>query len=225
MDERKMTLRNRIIGVLLRSARRRAGRTRAECADALGVSPSTIDAYEEGRTPISLPALEVLGYVLRTPVDRFWEGEPGLETDGDSPDFQAMLELRNRIIGTLLRQARLEAGLTQQELAEILDCTPGHISDYEHAERPIPVVELELLGRHLGLPLEHFLNRQEGTVGAWHRQQAIDRRFHELPEDLQAFVSEPVNIKYLEVARRLSNMPASKLRGIAEGLLEITIEA
>jgi transcriptional regulator with XRE-family HTH domain len=112
--------------------------------------------------------------------------------------------------------------MTEQELAEILDCTPSHISDYEHAKRPIPVVELELLGRRLGLPLEHFLDGQRGTVGAWHRQQAIDRRFHELPEDLQAFVSKPANIKYLEAARRLSEMPASKLRGIAEGLLEIT---
>jgi transcriptional regulator with XRE-family HTH domain len=225
MVERKLTLRNRIIGVLLRDARRRAGRTKTECADALGVSPSTIDAYEEGHTAISLPELEALGYVLGTPVDRFWEVEPKLETEEDSPDLRAMLKLRHRIIGTLLRQARLEADMTQEELAEILECTPGHISDYEHAERPIPVVELELLGRHLGLPLEHFLDGQRGTVGAWHRQQAIDRRFHELPEDLQAFVSKPANIKYLEVARRLSDMPASKLRGIAEGLLEITAEA
>lgn len=222
MVDRKLTLRNRIIGVLLRDARRRAGQTTTGCADALGVSPSTIDAYEEGSTPVSLPELEALGYVLGTPVDRFWEVEPELETEEDPPDLRAMLELRHRIIGTLLRQARLEADMTQQELAEILDCTPSHISDYEHAKRPIPVVELELLGRRLGLPLEHFLDGQRGTVGAWHRQQAIDRRFHELPEDLQAFVSKPANIKYLEVARRLSDMPASKLRGIAEGLLEIT---
>jgi transcriptional regulator with XRE-family HTH domain len=222
MAERKLTLRNRIIGVLLRNARRRAGRTKTECADALGVSPSTIDAYEEGRTSISLPELEALGYVLGTAIDRFWEDEPMLETEEDSPDLRATLELRNRIIGALLRQARLEANMTQQELAEILNCSPSHISDYEHAEQPIPIAELELLGRHLGLPLEHFLDGQEGTVGAWHRQQAIDRRFHNLPEDVQAFVAKPVNIKYLEVAMRLSRMPASKLRGIAEGLLEIT---
>jgi transcriptional regulator with XRE-family HTH domain len=222
MVERKLTLRNRIIGVLLRDARRRAGRTKVECADALGVSPDIIDAYEEGREPISLPELEALGYVLDTPIDRFWESEPSLETEGVPPDLPAMLALRNRIIGALLRQARLEADMTQQELAEILNCPPSRIAGYEHAEQPIPVAELELLGRRLGLPLEHFMDGQMGTVGAWHRQQAIDRRFHELPEDVQAFVAKPVNIKYLEVAMRLSKMPASKLRGIAEGLLEIT---
>jgi transcriptional regulator with XRE-family HTH domain len=222
MVERKLMLRNRIIGVLLRDARRRAGRTKAECADAIGVSPRTIDAYEEGRTPISLPELEVLGYVLGTPIDRFWESEPKLEAEEDSPDLQAMLKLRNRIIGVLLRQARLEADMTQQGLAEILDCSPSRISDYERAEQPIPVVELEVLGRHLGLPMGYFLDGQEGTVGAWHRRQARDRRFHELPESVQAFVVKPVNVKFIEVAMRLSEMSASKLRGIAEGLLEIT---
>jgi transcriptional regulator with XRE-family HTH domain len=222
MVDRKLTLRNRIIGVLLRDARRRAGLTKSECADALGISLSTIDAYEEGRNPISLPELEALGYLLDIPIDRFWESEPTLETGKDSPDFQAMLALRNRIVGALLRQARLRADMTQQELADILSCSPSRIADYEQAKQPIPIAELELLGRHLGLPLEHFLDGQEGTVGAWHRQQAIDRRFHELPEDVQAFVARPVNIKYLEVAMRLSKMPASKLRAIAEGLLEIT---
>jgi transcriptional regulator with XRE-family HTH domain len=222
MVERKLTLRNRIIGVLLRDARRRAGRETAECADALGVSPSIIDAYEEGRAPISLPELEVLGYVLGTPIDRLWESEPRLAAEEDSPDVQAMLELRNRIIGALLRQARLEANMTQRELAEILDCSPSRISSFERAESPIPVADLELLAGHLGVPLEHFLDGQQGTVGAWHRQQMTDRRFHELPEDVQAFVTKPVNIKYLEVAMKLSRMPASKLRGIAEGLLEIT---
>jgi transcriptional regulator with XRE-family HTH domain len=222
MVERKLTLRNRIIGVLLRDTRRRAGRTKTECADALGVSPRTIDAYEEGRAPISLPELEVLGYVLGTPVEYFWEDEPQLKTEEESPNLQATLELRNRVVGALLRHARLEADMTQQELAGILNCPPGRISDYEHAERPIPVAELELLACHLDLPLEHFLDGQEGSVGAWHRQQAIDRRFHELSGDLQAFIAKPTNARYLEVAIRLSKMPISKLRGIAEGLLEIT---
>jgi transcriptional regulator with XRE-family HTH domain len=215
-------LRNRIIGVLLRHARRRAGRTKTECADALGVSRNRIDAYEEGRAPISLPELEALGYVLGTPIDRFWSDELQLETEKDYPDLRATLELRNRVVGALLREARLEADMTQEELAEILNCSPGRISDYEHAERPVPVAELELLARRFGLPLEHFLDGQEGTVGAWHRQQAIDRRFHELPEDVQAFVAKPINVRYLEVAIRLSEMPTDKLRGIAEGLLEIT---
>ena len=222
MVERKLALRNRIIGVVLREARRRASWTKAECADAIRVSPSAIADYEEGRAPISLPELEALGYLLGIPIDRFWDDEPRSSTEEEHPDFQLTLKLRHRIIGALLRQARLEAGMTHEDVAEILDLSPAEIASYEHAETPIPVAELDLLGRHFGLPLEHFLDRQQGTVGAWHRQQAIDRRLHELPDELQSFVAKPINVKYLEVAMRLSQMPASKLRGIAEGLLEIT---
>ncbi len=224
MVERRLALRDRIIGVLLRDARRRDGRTKTECAEALGVSPRTIDAYEEGRKSISLPELEVLGYVLDTPVDRFLEREPKLMADAAAlkPDFQAILDLRHRIIGALLRQARVDADMSQEDLADFLDCPSSRISDYEHGEQSMSVAELELLARHLDLSLEHFLNGREGTVGMWHQQEEVDRRFHELPRDVQDFVAKPINIKYLEVAMRLSQMPASKLRGIAEGLLEIT---
>ena len=222
MVDNRLTFRDRIIGVLLRDARQRAGRTKAECADALGVSTDTIEGYEEGRTPISLPELEVLGYVLDTPVHRFWEREPKLESEAVHQDFQTLLGLRHRIVGVLLRQARLEADMTQEELAEVLDRSPSRVSEYEHGTEPIPVSELERLADHLALPVEHFVDGRGGVVGEWHRQQEVDHRFHELPEDVQEFVTKPVNIKYLEVAMRLSQMSASRLRAIAEGLLEIT---
>lgn len=222
MADTKLALRDRIIGVLLRDARRRAGLTRTECADALGVSAVTIEAYEEGRKPISLPELEVLGYVVNAPIHRFWEKEPVLGTDEEQPDFQGLLDLRHRIVGVLLRQARTEANMTRDRVAEVLGCSPDHVSDYEYGTRPMPVSELELLARHLNLPVEHFVDGKECPVGKWHRQQEIDRRFHELPEDVQEFVAEPVNSKYIEVAMRLSGLSASRLRAIAEGLLEIT---
>lgn len=222
MVERRLALRNRIIGVLLRDARRRDGRTKAECADALGVSTDTIDAYEEGRKSVSLPELEVLGYVLDKPIVDFTEPEPTLTGATDGPDFQAILRLRHRIVGTLLHQARSEAGLKQEELAELLDRPTKRIAAYERGEKSVPLAELEMLARHLDVPLEYFLNGHNGTVGRWHRQKEIDRRFHELPTDMQEFVAKPINIKYLELAMKLSEMPASKLRAIAEGLLEIT---
>lgn len=222
MVDRKLIVRDRIIGALLRDARRRAGRTRAECADALGVSKDTIEAYEEGRTPISLPELEVLGYVVGIPMHRFWEGEPELESvDEAHPDFRTVLDLRHRIVGTLLRQTRLEADVTREGLARVLGCSPARVADYEHSEKPIPVSELELLAEHLDLPLERFVDGQGGMVGEWHRRQEIDRRFRELPEDMQEFVADPNNAGYVEVAMRLSELPLNSLRAVAEGLLAI----
>lgn len=222
MVDRKLMVRDRMIGVLLRDARRRAGRTKAECADALGVSTDTIEAYEEGRTPISLPELEVFGYIVGIPVHRFWEGKPELESvDEARPDFRTVLDLRHRIVGTLLHQARVEADVTREGLARVLDCSPARVSDYEHGEKPIPVSELELLAEHLDLPLERFVDGQGGMVGEWHRRQEIDHRFRELPEDIREFVADPNNAGYVEVAMRLSELPLNRLRAVAEGLLAI----
>jgi hypothetical protein len=55
-------------------------------------------------------------------------------------------------------------------------------------------------------------------------EQALARRqgFDDLPEDVQAFVVEPGNLSYLQTAMRLSVMDVDKLRGIAEGILDIT---
>jgi transcriptional regulator with XRE-family HTH domain len=222
MVEEKLALRNRIIGLLLRDARERAEKTKRECAVALGVSTGTITAYEEGRKAISLPEIEVLAYVLDTPVSHFWEHDPDFEAEAEPPPLQEVLALRHRIVGALLRQARLEADVSQKELAEVLGCSGSAISSYEFGKRPIPLAELELLAQHLRLPLEYFLDNQEGPVGEWERQQETYERFLDLPREMQDFIALPVNIKYLEVAIKLSQMPVGGLRAIAEGLLDIT---
>lgn len=222
MVDRKLTVRDRIIGVLLRDARRRAGRTKTECADALGVSADVIDAYEQGHKPISLPELEVLGYVVGTPIHHFADPEPELSSgDGAQPGFPTVLALRHRIVGTLLRQARLEAGVTEEELARVLRCSPQRLSEYEGGRRPIPFSELELAAEHLNLRWEWFIDGKRGTVGSWHRQREIDRAFHRLPEDVQEFVSEELNRACLDVAMILSQLPVNDLRALAQGLSEI----
>jgi transcriptional regulator with XRE-family HTH domain len=218
----KLVLRNRIIGLLLRNAREQAEKTKRECAAALGVSTSTIRAYEEGRKPLSLPELEVLAYLLDTPTAHFWERDPELVPDEELVPLQEVLALRHRIVGALLRQARQEADVSQKELAQMLGCSAGRLSAYEYGERPIPLAELELLARYLHLPLEYFLDNQEGPVGEWHRHQEAWRRFQELPREMQEFVTQPINVRYLEVAMKLAQMPAGGLRAIAEGLLDIT---
>ena len=220
--EEKLVLRNRIIGLLLRDARERAEKSKQECATALGVSTSTVTAYEDGRKPISLPELEVLAYVLDTPTDHFWQRDPGLVSHQTPVPLQEVLALRHRIVGALLRQARLEANVPQRELAELLGCSNKRLAAYEYGERPMPLAELELSAQHLRLPLEYFLDNQEGPVGEWHRQQEIWRLFQQLPQEVQEFVVQPINIRYLEVAMKLAQMPAGGLRAIAEGLLDIT---
>ena len=221
MLEERLILRNRIVGLLLRRKREQANVTKRECADALGVSTSTITSYEDGRKPISLPELEVLAYLLDTPIQSLWDSEPESIKEREPLETPALLVLRQRIIGALLRQARTEENCTQQDLADVLGCSTSTIASYEYGEKPVPLPELEVLAEHLHRPTTHFLDR-EGPVGQWQKQIEAWQRFQELPEEVQEFILRPSNIRYLEVAMHLAEIPAGGLRGIAEGLLEIT---
>lgn len=222
MDERKLALRDKIIGVLLRHARLSEKRSTAECAHALGVSPARIEAYEEGLATISLPELEVLGYLLNRPVTYFLGSDSELSPVPAEPDFRAMLNLRHRLIGALLRQARREVELDHEDLAELLGCSTDRISDYELGQKPMPVTALEQLAPHLGVQLEYFLSNSRGALGAWHRQREIDSCIHRLPPEMQAFVAEPTNLAYIRLAMRLSEVCPRELREVAQALVEVT---
>ena len=221
-DQDTLALRNRIIGLLLRDARVRADKAKRECAAVLGVSTSTITAYEEGRKYISLPELEVLAFFLDVSVTHFWDQEASLIAEEKLPPLEEVLRLRHRIVGALLRQARLEAGFSQKKLAELLDCPSSRVSAYEYGERPIPLAELEVLAQALDLSLEYFMDERSGPIGEWEKAQEEYNSFLELPEEIREFVSRPINQSYLELAMKLSEMSADGLRNIAEGLLEIT---
>ena len=130
--------------------------------------------------------------------------------------------MRRRIVGTLLRKARLDAGVTMKDLAESAGITAKRLKSYEIGEQPIPLPELEGMASHLNLSVDHFRD-VEGPVGKWNAQQQAVQRFLELPDDLQQFVAKPVNVPYLELAQRLSGMSVDQLRAVAEGLLEITL--
>ena len=218
-------IRAKKIGVLIRNARQAAGMSVSECAEAIGVSDDTFHAYELGSEAPSLPVLEVLAYCLELPIEHFW-GQVSLSdirSDKDEiPDVRRLTTLRHRIIGAMLRKARTDAGLSQQELADKAGVTSQLLSSYELGEQAIPLPELEVLSGALDVPLKDFQD-EKSPVGKWAIQQQMIKDFGHLPTDLQKFVCLPVNRPFLELAQRLSEMSVEKLRAVAEGLLEITL--
>jgi hypothetical protein len=87
-------------------------------------------------------------------------------------------------------------------------------------ELPLPV--LEAVCTVLGRPIDEFIDKY-GPVGVWSNQQQTVQEYLKLPEELQAFISKPINRPYLELAHRLSEMSVDKLRAVGEGILEITL--
>jgi transcriptional regulator with XRE-family HTH domain len=68
------------------------------------------------------------------------------------------INIRNRIIGILVKRARLQAGKSQQECAEALKCSPFMFSQYEQGLRGLALPQLEVLAYMLDVPLDSLWN-------------------------------------------------------------------
>jgi transcriptional regulator with XRE-family HTH domain len=219
----KLFLRNKILGVIIRDARHKAGKTQDDCGTFLGMSASTFSDIEYGERPISLPELEAFAFLVDVPLEHFFGDALLAENNGTKhPPSDELVELRNRVIGVLMRQARTAAGRTQAECAALLDVPDSRISAYEYGQTPIPLSELEALAGLLEIPLETFVDEEHNPIGQQLRRRHTLEELEHLPQEVQAFVLEPLNVSYLRTALKLSKMPAEDLRTIAESLLEIT---
>jgi transcriptional regulator with XRE-family HTH domain len=218
-----LQLRAKKLGVLIRDARLARGRTLEECAAELGISPELFEAYEYGEASPSLPQVEWLAYTLGVPLDHFW-GDQSLSEQpaaNGRPDPTDVLEVRQRVIGALIRKARQDARVSPAALAAAVHIAPEELEAIELGEQIAPLPLLEALSGALNHSIREFQD-QHGPVGVWWSQQKAVTGFLDLPPDLQGFIGKPINRPYLELAVRLSEMSVDRLRAVAEGLLEIT---
>jgi transcriptional regulator with XRE-family HTH domain len=65
--------------------------------------------------------------------------------------------LRAKMLGAMMREARLEAGKSLKETASLIGTGISTLSSYEHGRKSISLPELEILAYHLDVPLRHFL--------------------------------------------------------------------
>jgi transcriptional regulator with XRE-family HTH domain len=219
----QIAIRSKTLGLLMRDARTLTRRNVAECARAIGVKPGQYRAYEDGRRAPSLPELEALVYYLDLPLDHFWSKEikSGKPRPYENLDLLKLQALRQRKIGALLRQERMNASVSIRNVALATGLSSSRVKSYELGERPIPLPELEALVKSLGGRVESFFDRS-GPIGQWMLNEEAMRDFLELPLELRQFVAQPVNRPYLELAMKLSNMSRDKLRSVAENILDIT---
>ncbi len=219
MNERDLT-RAKILGVLIRDARLHAGRTAAACAEALGIEAAQIERFEEGTAIPTLPQLEALAVFLQVPLAHFW----GDKTLGDYPDtqFVGYVTARQRAIGAAVREAREAQGQSLAEIAVQAGLDGEQLETIESGLAHVTLFELEQIASALGLSLAAFTD-EETPILARHEARLKERRlFDELPADMKAFVTMPINRSYLEIAMRLSRMDVNELRSVAENILNIT---
>lgn len=149
-------IRQKIIGVLLRHARLRAGRSQAELAAALRVSRYRYAQYERGERDLSLPELELVAELCGVPLDYFFDEQTAVEDEGLDTRRLMAARIQHKIVGILLRQARRHAGKSQKECAAMLGIPPRRVSQYESGKRAIRPSELEALASYLDVDPSYF---------------------------------------------------------------------
>lgn len=219
-----LTIRSRILGVLLQDARQSSGRTVTHCAELLRIDEAAYHAFETGDTTPTLPQLEILAFFFNVPINHFWGTETRAiarreeEIEASVPNI---LLLRQRIIGVTLQSLRTEAGVSIDELAEKTGLAANRIEAVERGAEALPLNELEAMVQALHASLDDLID-SHGPVGSWLQLQDEFEAFARLPDELREFIAKSINQVYLELARELSDMPASRLRTIAESILDIT---
>lgn len=218
-----LQIRTKKLGLLILDARSVSRRSVEDCAEAMQVTPEEYRAFESGKRAPSLPQLELLALQLKIPVEYFWGRQALSATTAAQPiqDRERLLQLRNRMIGASLRMARTKANLTLDDVAERAGVPAEQLRQYEMGLAAAPVTELDAITAALDVGVEQYYD-QHGPVGRWRSEQGALEKFVEMPPELQQFITRPVNRPYLELAMRLSEMSADKLRAVAEVLLEIT---
>lgn len=67
-----------------------------------------------------------------------------------------VFQLRAKILGVLLRDARLAAGKSMKDLGDIVGVSASTISSIERGSSSLSLPEVELLAFYLGMPITHF---------------------------------------------------------------------
>jgi len=217
-----LAIRRKIIAVLLQGARLKSGKSKKDCAEALGVTAGVYAAYESGGRDLSLPELELLANYFKVPIGSFFDNSDRLVEEEPAVPREQIVELRQRIVGALLRKARTDKSVSQKDLAATLGISPRRMTEYEFGQRPIPLSQLQTMADALDMPMSYFIDEGVGMIGEQELARSQFEKFGDLPEDVRRFVTNPTNISYLRVAQRLSDMTTQELRNIAAAILDIT---
>lgn len=105
-------------------------------------------------------------------------------------------------IGRKLQQAREEAGLSQEQLANMLGCAQSTLSNYEKGKRRLYLTQLEQIAEILNKPIEYFLENNN-----------VSERQSTIANINSALDDEP---ELLQIINALYELPRERRRSVMD---------
>ena len=215
-------IRAKILGVLVRDARIHAGRSIEESSKVLGISTESFEKIEAGTEIPDMPFLEALSLYLNVPFERFW----GDQTLGGFPvgDFDQLMEQRRKSLAEQVKSFRESAGKSIGELAKAAELEEAELTGIEDGSIPVTVFEAEKIASALSISMWEMQDKGEESPLFKHEElQKLMKQIRSMPEEMRAFIVQPVNQPYLSMAMKLSKMEVNRMRDFAADILEITL--
>jgi transcriptional regulator with XRE-family HTH domain len=128
------------------------------------------------------------------------------------------MTLQAKLVGALLRQARLAAGKNVDDIAELLGTTSSSVAAYERGSKAISLPELELFAFQLGIPLRRFLapQQEEALRGeALDAEEALPPRQRSIGARIKA-ERDQLGMSARELAQA-TNLPVGRLLSYERG--------
>jgi transcriptional regulator with XRE-family HTH domain len=231
MDSQLSSIKMKKMGLKLAMTRQNSGYSLAGLSRDTGIDTALLAAFEQGAASPSLPQLENLATTFGRSIDDFISEKP-LESKKDSIDPISLVKrekLHNRMIGLQIKKHRLDQNISVDSLAQACGITLPEMEAYESGLSSIPFMTLVALCHELGISIGTFIttqpSSQTGTTQVQEPQFQVNSTIPvlDLPQELLEFVNKPVNLPFVELAQKMSQMDAKKLRQIAESILEITL--
>ncbi len=226
MNAQLYTLKAKQLGVKLANFRQQRGISLKDLSHRTGISYHKLEHSEHGESTLSLPQLELVALTFGIAADEIFTNDlkkveiPPISEE----DHKNYSSVRDRVIGMQIYKQRSEKAVSPRSLAQSCEITPEELNEFESGEKSIPLPLLESFCKELEINLSDLISKKTSHPTVMKESPTGEESYlpDHLSEELRAFIENPANVPYLELAKRLSDMDAVKLRNIAEGLLEIT---
>jgi len=224
MNTQLLTIKAKKFGVRLAAMRQKKGIPVETLGRWINDSSEQIEKIERGESSLSLPQIEWIAHQFGLKPETLFLNELNSlkEPQVEEQLSKQYISLRDRMIALFLKKTRTEQNKTLDDVANSCELSTDDLERYESGSSPIPWPVLDCLCSEYHLPATSLISqgsveKKAATVDSVEGQSATSN-----PDEMTEFITNPANRPYLELAKKISEMDAEKLRSLAEGLLEIT---
>lgn len=189
------------VGVRIKVIREKRNLTLEQLAQIVGRDKQTVWRWENAERGITFNSINIIAEKLDChPLYLLgYEDDPALPYDKQLAGRGTLHRLRRGPVGSLLRDARKQGGMTTEELAARLDVPEAQLIKWEaQSEAPPPEV-FDKIAHVLNVPKSHLLTPPEAPEKNDPRQDPIES-YH------QERKTAPPERFLVEIARRIANL-------------------